>query len=170
MKITLIFFFTLVSLSVSYAQVRDDLYDNLSEQNKNDVPKSIPKGVSKILVHTNNNRAENFQLIGDKLVENNFQIDKANKDFWIISTVSKSHNKPSFSYILNFVAKDSIILITGTININLTVTIYNVESQSNFEKIQNKGMKGSPIKEAFFEMYTFAKNLTDKKELDFLIE
>lgn len=170
MKPTLIIFFIVISLSISNAQIKDDLYDDLSEQGQTDVPKSIPKGASKILVRTKNNKSENFQLIGNNLIDNNYQIDKANKDFWTISSVAKSHTKPSFSYILNFVAKDSIIMITGTININLNVTIYSVESQSNFEKIQNKGLKGSPMKEAFFEMYIFGKNLTDNTELDFRIE
>jgi hypothetical protein len=170
MKLITILLFGLLSTGISNGQEKDDLYYTATNNTQNDVPKSIPKGVSKIIIHNKLNKADNFQLIGEKLTENNYQIDKVNKDFWTISTVAKSHEKLNFNYILNFIAKDSIIIITGTYKVNVSMSLYGVESQPSNWKIENKGMKGSGTKEAFQKMYIFATILSDISKLEFLIE
>jgi hypothetical protein len=170
MKKTIAFLSGLMFFACLNAQIRDDLYGEIDDSPKKDeFLKNIQKGTSKIVLHNNLTKSENFQLIGENLVENDYQIDKANKDFWIISTVPKSLEKLNVIYLLNFVAKDSSISITGTFKINVTIKMNHVESEFSFDKIENKGMQGSPVKEAFLKMYAFACILGDKEKMEFIV-
>ena len=139
-KILSLIAISLISNFICSGQENDDLYYSPTESNAKLNLKTIPKGTWKILIHTNKNKEDNYQLIGETLIEENFQIDKANKDFFTISTVSKAHDRLNFSYILNFVAKDSLIILTGTYKINVTVDFGTVKSDFDFEKIINESL------------------------------
>jgi hypothetical protein len=170
MRLALILLFALILVDISNAQERDDLYYTPNNKKQNVVKKSIPKRVSKILIHNKFNRAENFQLIGETLVENNYQIDKADKEFWTISTIPKTHEKRTLNYILYFVAKDSLIAISGTFKTLINNIFINPDNPCNFTTIENIGMKGSPLQDSFLKMYKFAECFPDITKIDFLIE
>jgi hypothetical protein len=68
------------------------------------------------------------------------------------------------------VAKDSIIVITGTYKINASIDLGMVQSSFDNEKIENRGQMGSPIREAFRIMIEFAMNLTKIDKMEFIFE
>lgn len=151
------------------SQETDDLYYTPKDNSKIDL-KTIPKGTWKIIIRNNSDKETNFQFIGESLVAQNFQIGSLSKDFYTISTVPKAHERLNFNYILNFIAKDSIIIITGTYKINASIDLGMVESSFDNEKIENRGQIGSPIREAFRKMIEFAMNLTALDKMEFVYE
>jgi hypothetical protein len=170
MKLTLILLFGLILINISNAQERDDLYYTSNNKKQNKGLKSVPKHVSKIIIHNKFNRTENFQIIGETLVENNYQIDKADKEFWTISTIPKTHEKRTLNYILYFAAKDSLIVISGTFKTLINNLFINPDNPCNFLRIENIGMKGSPLQDSFKKMYLFSERFPNTSKIDFLNE
>lgn len=130
---------------------------------------NVPKKTWKIIINNKKDIAENFYLIGEKLIENDFSIEKKDKDFYTIQSSQKNLDKLNVSYYLKFVAKDSAIVLTGMFKMNITLNLGSVTSESSYDNIVNKGMKGSPIKESFIAMLKFAK-LFPESELEFVQE
>jgi len=60
-------------------QENDDLYYNPGDEKVKIDLKSVPKGTWKIEIQTNISKEDNYQLIGETLVINNYQIKNANK-------------------------------------------------------------------------------------------
>lgn len=170
MRLALVLLFAFILVNISNAQERDDLYYTPGNKKQNAVKKTIPKRVNKILIHNSFNRAENFQLIGEILVENNYQIDKADKEFWTISTIPKTHEKRTLNYIFYFAAKDSVIAISGTFKTLIGNLFINPDNPCNFTTIVNIGMKGSPLIDSFSKMVKFAECFPNVTKIDFLIE
>jgi len=169
-RIFLILSLLILCSSELLSQVNDDLYYSPSNSKSKLDLKSIPKGTYKIIINTGKNKSENFQLIGETLLSEDYQIDKANKDFFSITTVPKSHNKLNFSYVFNFIAKDTVIILTGTFKINASINLGSVTSEFSYDRIENKGQNGSPIKESFRTMIEFALKLSDIKYMKFYNE
>lgn len=130
---------------------------------------NVPKKTWKIVVKNNKTIKENFQLIGEKLIENDFSIEKKDNEFYTIQSSPKNLDKLDVSYYLKFVAKDSSIVLTGMSKMNLALNFGAVTSESSYDKIINKGMKGSPDKESFVAMLKFAK-LFPESDLEFINE
>jgi hypothetical protein len=170
MKIILILFLNFISFGIIHSQNKDNKYDSPKNAKQTSDIKAIPRGTSKIKIYNNLNKKENFQLIGETLIDNNFQIDKSNEDFLTISSIPKAHEKLNISYILNFIAKGSLIIVTGTFTTNIKISFSNVETGFGNLQIVNKGMIGSPTKEAFLKMYLTATKFANQKRLEFLVE
>ena len=128
-----------------------------------------PKKTWKIIIKNKKTVEENFRLIGEKLIDNDFSIEKKDKDFYTIQSSPKNLDKLNVSYYLNFVAKDNAIVLTGMSKMNITLNFGSVTSESSYDKIINKGMKGSPSKESFIVMFKFAK-LFSESDLEFIIQ
>jgi len=117
----------------------------------------------KILIKNNKSAEENFTLVGKTILENDFSIDKKDKEFLSIQTTPKSLEKLNATYYLNFAFKDSIIILTGMTKINISINLGGVTSESSYDKIINKGMSGSVNKESFNAMLKFAKLIPESQ-------
>ena len=112
---------------------------------------TIPKKSSIIIIKNDKTALENYQLIGQTLLANDFQIEDSNKDFFTIKTQPQFHKKKlrGVQYFYNFVGLDKQIKLTGKFNIS---SLDNDWSEALF-----KGMKGSPFKYTFEQMDELAK-------------
>ncbi|KIA92901.1 hypothetical protein OA93_22770 [Flavobacterium sp. KMS] len=128
-----------------------------------------PKKTWKILVKNNKTAEENFKMIGQTLIENNYSIEKKDKEFLFIQTSPKNLQKLNASYFLNFTFKDNLIILSGMSKMNISINFGSITTESNYEKIINKGMRGSIMKESFNEMLQFA-TLLPKSEYDFITD
>ncbi|POY34634.1 hypothetical protein C3K47_19290 [Solitalea longa] len=108
-------------------------------------------------------------MIGKKLIDNDFSIEKKDKDFFTIQSSPKNLEKLDVSYYLSFVVKDSTIILTGMSKMNININFGAVTTESSYDKIINKGMNGSPNKESFNAMLKFAK-LFSESDYEFITE
>ncbi|SFD08297.1 MULTISPECIES: hypothetical protein [Flavobacterium] len=155
MKISAIIFSFLFIVQVSFSQTN-------SIENP-------PKRTWKILIKNGKSAEENFTLVGKTILENDFQIEKKDKEFLSIQTSPKNLKKLNALYYLNFLVKDSLIILTGMSKINLSLNYGGVTSESSYDKIINQGMRGSVAKESFNEMWKFA-GLIPKSEYQFITD
>lgn len=155
MKISTIVFTFLFFIQISFSQ-----------NNSNQKP---PKKTWKILIRNDKSSEENFTLVGKTIVENDFQIEKKDKEFLSIQTSAKNLEKLNALYYFNLLMKDSLIILTGMSKINLTLNYGGVTSESSYDKIINKGMSGSIARESFNEMWKFAL-LIPKSEYEFITD
>jgi len=139
---------------------------SFSQSNSIDNP---PKKTWKILIKNNKSAEENFTLIGNTIIENDFSIEKKDKEFLSIQTSPKSLQKLNALYYFNFTFKDRLIILTGMSKVNISMNFGGITSESSYDKIINKGMKGSVYKESFNEMLKFAK-LVPESQYEFIID
>ena len=76
------------------------------------------------------------------IIDNDFLIEKKDKDFFLIQTSPRTLKKLNAYYYLNFIAKDNLIILTGMSKTNLSLIIGGNTSESSYDKIINKGMRG----------------------------
>lgn len=126
---------------------------------------AIPKRTWKLVIHTNKSKEENYQLMGETLIEENYMIDKAIRDFYIIKTFPQGYKKLGTDYILNLVARDSAIVLTGLI---INSEADNVVSLPDYSKIENRGLNGSPLRESFNEMVRMASKMAGEGEIEYV--
>jgi len=146
--------FTLLFLILFFeAFAQDDVYYTPEAK--------YPKGVSKITIETGLSKAENFKFCQDVLTNENVIIE-VNEQSFSIKTDELNTKKQKYPYYLIFFCKDSTIVLSGKFKLGMTIQVYGVKSEDNFEPIQNKGMKGSAYEITFSEMVEFAKKLGNK--------
>jgi hypothetical protein len=135
----------------------------LSSQNpqKIVIPKDVPIGVTKISITTGLGKSDNYNMIINTLLDNDYQIDRADDKFYTVSTMPKPHPRLNMSCKFNFVARDSTILLSGMYMINASIDIGAASIEPSYSIIQNKGQTGSPMKEAFREMLKLAMHISD---------
>ena len=104
---------------------------------------NIPPKVNRIELITGLSFEENFSLVGKKLVENGFLLDQVQKDFGYITTSPKDLSKMNLTLRLKVIIEEKKVILSGDYNLRALDTVFDV--------IQNKGMKGSPMKVAFEE-------------------
>lgn len=107
--------------------------------------------------------------LGKTIIENDFSIEKKDKEFLSIQTSPKNLENLNAVYYFNFTFKDSLIVLTGMSKINISMNFGAITSESNYDKIINKGMRGSVNKESFNEMLKFAK-LIPESEYEFITD
>lgn len=99
-----------------------------------------PRFVTQIIVPVDFSQAIN------KSLEAGYTFELIEKDFQIAKTYPRLFFKPARTIIISLRTKDSLLVITGKILIDGVGEV----------DISNKGMKGSPMKEAFNKMNEFA--------------
>ncbi|HNX11623.1 MAG TPA: hypothetical protein PKH68_01415 [Paludibacteraceae bacterium] len=114
------------------------------------------KIANKIIIETRKPKAENLKLCVDILTENEIVCEQ-NKETFIVKTDIQNTKKRNYPYYLNFFCKDSVIVVSGKFKLGVSLEIYGVRSEDNFEQIQNNGMKGSAYRITFDEMKTVAE-------------
>lgn len=88
-----------------------------------------PKKAWKILIRNNKSAEENFTMVGKILIENDYQIEKKDKEFLTFQTSPKNLRKLNASYYFNFYFKDSLIVLTGMSKINIPIDFGTVSSE-----------------------------------------
>ena len=118
--------------------------------------KDVPEGTKKIVVVNNLSALENYNLVLNVLTDNDFEIEKKDKELLVIKSGSKSLPEKG-SYHLNFECKDNSIEIKGKLSAVITFSSGNgVSVEEITEDITNKGLNGSIYKTAFIEMHKTA--------------
>lgn len=118
-----------------------------------------PKRTNKLIANTGLSKEDNFLKVGQTLIDNNFEIDVKDRDFYTISTKQKMVNGTD-GYALNFIIKDSIIILTGKIKSNIKITMYGVQSEGHWFRVENKGGLSNPFRQSFNEMYDLFKKIS----------
>lgn len=128
-----------------------------------------PKKTWKILIKNSNNKEENFQLIGQTIIDNDFSIEKKDVDYLTMETTPKVTEDQTSIYYLKFIAKDNMIILTGMAKSRINVSLANIEDE--YSKIKNVGMSGSIARDQFKAMLNFAKLFSGNGiEFEFVIE
>ncbi|MEC5165160.1 hypothetical protein RCH18_000885 [Flavobacterium sp. PL11] len=140
------------------------VYGIVSSQSKSNI--TPPKNTVKIIIKNSSDKISNFNLIAQTIIDNDFSIDKKDNEFFIIETAPKLSNDKTSTYILKLVAKDNLIVLTGFAKSRINSNFANIPEE--YEKIINKGMKGSIFKDQFNSMFSFAKLFADN-ELEFVV-
>lgn len=166
-KILCIIGFCLLMFSNIQSQVIDkDLGSMKATQAKINLDE-IPKGAWKLIIHTNKTQEENYQLMGETILEENYLIEKAFRDFYTLRTFPQGKRKMDRDYILNLVAKDSTIVLTG-----LMINPFKVNEVSDLDyaQIENRGMNDAPLKACFREMVRLATIMAGGGEIEYVSE
>jgi hypothetical protein len=128
--------------------------------------KQIPKGVNKIEVMTWGNQDWSFNKAIAKLTDAGYEIEKAEREFGIIKTAPKQVKGLNANYYLYLTVRDSIINVSGQFVVNVSIGVgYGVSRTPNWTQIENRGMKGSPIKQSFEHMNDFAWLINERQML-----
>lgn len=140
------------------------IYGIASSQSKSII--TPPKNTVKIIIKNSSDKSSNFDLIAQTIIDNDFSIDKKDSEFFIIETAPKLSNDKTSTFILKLVAKDNMIVLTGVAKSRINANFASIAEE--YEKIINKGMKGSIFKDQFNSMFSFAKLFVDN-ELEFIV-
>ena len=134
----------------------------------NSIVKPLKK-TSKILITNSNNKEVNFKLIGQLIIDNDFTIEKKDFDYLTMETTPKVTEGKTSTYYLKFIAKDSLIILTGMGKSRVNINFANIEDE--YSKIKNIGMRGSIAKDQFDSMLNFAKLFPENEnKIEFIIE
>lgn len=159
--------FSLGMLSNLQAQVTGTIADNVKVSPPETDLDAIPKRTWKLVIHTNLSKEENYQLMGETLLEQDYMIEKTISEFHLIRTFPQGYKKLGLDYILNLVARDSVVVLTGLM---INSETDKVVSLPDYSRIENRGMNGSPLRESFHEMVRLARILADGGEIEYVSE
>lgn len=133
-----------------------------------------PKKTNRIIVNTFGNKDWNYDKVMYALIDQGYEIEKNEREFGIIKTALKPVKGLNASYYLYITTKDSTVTIKGNVIVNVSIAVGYAKIEPSYSDIENKGMKGSVLKESFAAMDLFAKELISKEstfyELTYLIE
>jgi len=127
----------------------------------------IPKKSNAVEVINDLSYEENFTAIGKIVIENNLTIAQKDKEFGFITTEPKSIGNNVFGatkYTIK--VKEKNILISGVIQ-GGGINVEGVSLNGSFP-VENKGRKGSPLKNSFELMVKLAEQMPHTK-INFLI-
>jgi len=144
MKTILGLLFVLISVT-AFGQVEQ--YPQSDEEVNTKAINPAPKNTYKILVKNKLTAAENFEIVGRTLVENDFVIDIKDKEFMTIKTAAKNIDKTTRGLRLLFSMRDHEISITGQ------------GTLASFSQTIRKGQGGSYLRLCFERMCDFATKL-----------
>jgi len=105
----------------------------------------IPKKVNTIIITSQ----KSFKQVASLLLSEGYSISNSDQSIGLLKTDNESVQ--GWQYFLSINVMDSVITITGKINMPSVST--------QWSDIENKGMKGSPLKKSFVLMDKFALTL-----------
>ena len=123
----------------------------------------IPKKAWKIIVHTSMNKSDNYKAMGQFLIDNDCTIEKNNAEFGTYSTGAVPVKKSTVVNYYSIVCKDSVVVITGLMNANMSIELYGVKADSGTDKISFSGGAGSLYKKSFNAMNELAIKIPNKR-------
>ena len=120
--------------------------------------KAIPKNTTSIEINNSNTASQNFKLVSETLLDNNFEITKRDKELGTITTGFKALPRAG-TYKLNARCKNNKIIISGQFNSGISIEMYGVRSENEVIDIEKTGSYKSTYGRAFGEMYNFSQKL-----------
>lgn len=114
-----------------------------------------PKGANRIIA----NGGMSFVDVVGKLTDAGYEIEKTDKELGLITTNPREVKGFNAVHYLYLVVKKDVVIVSGQLKVN---TGLNPE----YWVIENKGMKGSVIKESFTIMENFAGMLSTNLEYE----
>lgn len=117
----------------------------------------IPKKANLIVVNDSLTKQQYFDKCLGVLFENGYGIVSSDKDTGNITTTEKESKYGTLK--LMILIKDYQVLLRGSFNNNVSISMYGVTSESSFIDISNYGTKNSPLKRAFEDMDNIAKQI-----------
>lgn len=102
----------------------------------------------------------NYNTIKSILFRNGYTF--ANNDTTYLTTSSKEMKKVSIAIKLMIERTDSCTYIKGLIKPTLSIQIYGVKTESDFEDLTFRGAKSSPIRNAWNEMNRIANIISSQ--------
>ena len=120
----------------------------------------VPRLTYKIIIKNALTADENFNFVGRALIENDYQIETKDKDFYTIkSSPREIYKSRPGSYFLTFAVKNNEIDVTGQFACDIDLIIGVTKTDNSYSKICLRGMSGSIGRDAFIRMSEFAKKL-----------
>lgn len=121
----------------------------VSHSNAQDAPKKSTKAIIQF-----ENKTDALTSLLEIFSDKGFQIKTIDKELGILTTEAKGNNRFQSKYNV-LVNSEGIAKLTGLMTIG-SITIYGVEDDS-WSSIENKGMKGSPIRKSWMQLEEIAK-------------
>lgn len=118
-----------------------------------------PKKAKKIFVSNSDSPTVAIKKIAVKLFERGYTIESKDETLGYISTNEKSHEKFATSMKARAVVKDSVIIVTGVMSLELEFTLGGVKSVRSFNDIYYGGSKRSPLRSSWNELESIAKEI-----------
>lgn len=125
----------------------------------------IPKGTSRIVITNENTKDQNMKLVTQTLIDSGYLIAKHDLEYGTISTEERPAAKKQPLHKLNFVVKDNSIHVAGQAMTGIALTLSGVTMEDQWFQIENKGMSGSILYQAFQLLNNFALKLEGGKNL-----
>lgn len=117
-----------------------------------------PKRAAQILVKTDNPDEDNFKSVTKFLLSEAIDIDSRDSELGLITTAPFRYDKSPLM-VLTFYINDDAIRLTGRFKSGFDLDLGGVIAKDDFEKIENRGMKGSVFQNAFAAMQDIALRL-----------
>jgi hypothetical protein len=129
-----------------------------------------PKKANKIQLINQESKEENFNIVMNTLIEQGYEITKNEREFGLVTTGPRHIKGLNAEYYLYIVVRDSSILIKGNVQVNVALNVgFGLSQTPSGSAIENRGMKGSPMRDSFIQMDAFAKSVPSDNVL-YLIE
>ncbi len=112
------------------------------------------------------------------MIQKGYELDSKDKDFGIITTKPKASNQvlSSYAYYYKFIVQENLIEISGMLSIgsfgidgDLNLTYQETHGAGTFSPVENRGMGGSPLKDAFDKMMDFTTQI-QSQEINYLVK
>lgn len=103
-----------------------------------------------------------FKRVALAMYERGYTFENKDDQLQFISTHPKQLQKWSAEMKFRMLVKDSTVSITGSIALNVELSLGGVKSTKSFSDIYYGGAKNSPLREAWVEMDTIARLIGGK--------
>jgi hypothetical protein len=117
---------------------------------------SQEKKDSKIIAHVTDT-ANLFNRLSMAFIDNGYAFENRDQQLGFIATGEKSIPKTPTSMKIRAVIKDSTITFTGTLALDIQMTVFGSKSERSFEPVQYIGEKNASYKVCWREMEGIAK-------------
>lgn len=111
-----------------------------------------------ITISHDNGKTELFKLTKLALIETGYDLDKSDSDIFYIKTAAKEYSRGYMRLTITII--DNALKLRGDLSIG-TLHLYGVESDT-WGRIEFRGMKGSPFREAWEAMANFASIIAEQ--------
>jgi hypothetical protein len=122
--------------------------------------KTIPSKAEYIRIENNLSSSANLVQSIRILFDNGFTFAKKDQELNYLVTEVRPFKNGSIQFTVK--CQDASITVSGIFNSGISVELAGVRSENNFEKIEKKGMKGSPYFNAFIEMDRVARLIGER--------
>jgi hypothetical protein len=113
------------------------------------------KGATKIIVKNSLSAEDNYKLAIKTFMDNEYSIDSKDNELFFFKTQVQKIPKSTYSNFFNVKTKEGEIVIEGRFKTGITVMVYGVQDQDEFEPTMYRSLAGYKL--AFKSMENAAK-------------